>query len=61
MVQIRQLVILNDVDSDTQVIQHGASQESALGPLLFLVYIDNLHYSILYGLPYLWMTQIYLS
>ena len=48
----KQLVSLNGVDSETQIMQHGAPQGSVLGPLLFLIYINDLHDSILYSLPY---------
>ena len=40
------LVSLNGVKSETQILIHGVPQVSLLGPLLFLVYINDLHNAI---------------
>ena len=44
----QQFVSLNEYDSDKLIIKHGVPQGSVLGPLLLLVYINDLHKSIKY-------------
>ena len=41
----KQFVTINGFDSETQSFQCGVPQESVMGPLLFLIYINDLHYA----------------
>ena len=48
----KQLVSINGIDSETQIMKHGVPQGSVLGPLLFLIYINDLHAAIAYSRSY---------
>ena len=42
----KQTVIINGHESEEKILKHGVPQGSVLGPLLFLLYINDLHASI---------------
>ena len=48
----KQKVVINGFESESKILAHGVPQGSVLGPILFLIYINDLHNCIKYCRTY---------
>ena len=56
----KQFVTINGFDSEMQSFQYGMPQGSVLGPLLFLIYINDLHNAIKFSQSFHFADDTYL-
>ena len=57
----KQYVYVNGLYSDEQIVTRGVPQGSVLGPLLFLIYVNDISSYKLNGMPVLFADDMYIS